>query len=105
MTSHPSENPDTFEHGYEVAYEEIRTAMRDPNHPSVFVCTCPPCEILAEILQGVADTMNYFLTEDEAELFTRLLQAVEERHNVENWPSLVVKNTPEVILEQKSLPE
>ena len=91
--------------GYDAAYAEIRTAIRDNDHPSVFVCQCPACEVVAELLQGIADTMNLYLTKNEAELFSRLLQAVEERQDVGNWPSLVIENEPSPRLDQKMTPE
>ena len=45
MTTQPSEYPNEFARGYEAAYEEIRGAVRAPNHPSVFICPCPACEV------------------------------------------------------------
>ena len=96
-----------YARGYEAAYEEIRTAIRDKDHPSVFECPCPACEVIAEVLQSVADTMNFFLTDDEADLFRWLLQMAEGRQSIEDWPSLVFENSPSwrLGLEQKMTPE
>ena len=92
-----------YQKGYDAAYEEIRTAIRDKDHPSVFVCPCPGCEVVAELLQGIADTMNLYLTDDEQKLFQGLLRLVEERQDVGNWPSFIIE--PSLMLDQKMTPE
>ncbi|MYC36067.1 MAG: hypothetical protein F4X66_04045 [Chloroflexi bacterium] len=94
-----------YARGYEAAYAEIRAAIRDNNHPSVFECPCPACEVIAEVLQSVADTMNYFLTDDEAKLFQWLLQTAEGRHNIEDWPGLILESESKLRLDQKVTPE
>ena len=94
-----------YQRGYEAAYDEIRAVIRDKNHPSVFVCPCPACEVIAELLQGLGETVNRYLTEDELELFQRLLRAAEDRHGAENWSSFVLDSEPDLWLDQKMIPE
>lgn len=94
-----------YRRGYDAAYEEIRAAIRDKSHPNVSVCPCPACEIIAELLQRIADTISTYLTEGEQELFQRLMQVVEDRQDIGNWPSLIVEGELSLWLDQKAIPE
>ena len=49
--------------------------------------------------------MNLYLTDDEQKLFQRLLWVVEERQNIENWPSLTIESESSPMLDQKMTPE